>query len=43
MHSNVRYMLRKIDVTVPFGNGAFRIFDPEIHLIHLIINQINSL
>jgi len=36
-------MLRKNDVTMPFGSGAFRIFTQENFLIHLIIHQINSL
>jgi hypothetical protein len=43
MHSNVRYMLRKNDATMPFGSGAFRIYNQEILLIHLFIHQINSL
>ena len=25
MHSNVLFMLRKLDVSVPFGHGALRI------------------
>ncbi len=43
MHSNVRIMLRKKDVTIPLGSGAFRIYYPENLLIHLFIHQINSL
>ena len=43
MHSNVRNMLRKKGVTMPSGSGAFRIYYQENFLIHLFINQINSL
>ena len=42
MHSNVRYMLRKNDVAMPMGSGAFFISIKK-HLIHLFIHQINSL
>ena len=38
MHSNVRIMLRKNDVSVPFGGGALRIYTKENLIIHLFIN-----
>ena len=40
MHSNVRYMLSKFDVTMPSGKGDFGI---EINLIHSFINLTHSL
>ena len=43
MHSNVRYMLRKKDAAMPFCIGAIRVYMQKILLIHLFINQINSL
>jgi len=43
MHSNVRMMLRKKAVTMPFGTGANLVYKKNNLLIHLFINQINSL
>ena len=30
MHSNVLFMLRKFDATMPSGNGGIRVFIPQI-------------
>ena len=43
MHSNVRIMLRKNDAAMPLCIGAIRAHIQENFLIHLFINQINSL
>ena len=43
MHYFFSTMLSKIAVTMPFGTGAFLISTQKTYLIHLFINQINSL
>ena len=43
MHYFFSTMLSKIAVTMPFGTGAFLISTQKTFLIHLFINQINSL
>ena len=43
MHSFFTTMLSKNAVTMPFGTGAFLIYTQRNNLIHLFINQINSL
>jgi hypothetical protein len=43
MHSNVRIMLRKNDVTMPLAAVRFAFYHKKTILIHLFIHQINSL
>jgi len=43
MHSFFTIMPSKNAVTMPFGTGAFLIYTQRNNLIHLFINQINSL
>jgi hypothetical protein len=43
MHYFFSTMPSKIAVTMPFGTGAFLISTQKTYLIHLFINQINSL
>lgn len=43
MHSNVRFMLDKTVVSVPFGNGAFPFYSNTNNSIHSFINLIYSL
>ena len=43
MHSNVRFMLRENDAAMPCRIEAIRVYIQGNLLIHLFINQINSL